>query len=101
QTFFYQAEGGIRGFHVTGVQTCALPICLRYLAEELEARAQAGKVDAFVDRNVASHVTEEGSRAVRDIALDEPQHLGPLEADLIEIRRASCRERRNITEGRT
>src|SRR5690606_39991846 len=22
-----QAEDGIRGFHVTGVQTCALPIC--------------------------------------------------------------------------
>src|SRR5690606_39569764 len=24
---FYQAEDGIRVFHVTGVQTCALPIC--------------------------------------------------------------------------
>src|SRR5690606_39571837 len=24
--FFLQAEDGIRGFHVTGVQTCALPI---------------------------------------------------------------------------
>src|SRR5690606_40127457 len=24
--FFYQAEDGIRVFHVTGVQTCALPI---------------------------------------------------------------------------
>src|SRR5690606_40160297 len=23
---FFQAEDGIRGFHVTGVQTCALPI---------------------------------------------------------------------------
>src|SRR5690606_41176022 len=26
--FFFQAEDGIRAFHVTGVQTCALPICL-------------------------------------------------------------------------
>src|SRR5690606_8519339 len=26
--FFYQAEDGIRVFHVTGVQTCALPILL-------------------------------------------------------------------------
>src|SRR5436309_2484707 len=26
-TFFFQAEDGIRDFHVTGVQTCALPIC--------------------------------------------------------------------------
>src|SRR5690606_39878645 len=26
--FFFQAEDGIRDFHVTGVQTCALPIFL-------------------------------------------------------------------------
>src|SRR5690606_39470241 len=25
-SFFFQAEDGIRDFHVTGVQTCALPI---------------------------------------------------------------------------
>src|SRR5690606_40966947 len=25
-SFFFQAADGIRGFHVTGVQTCALPI---------------------------------------------------------------------------
>src|SRR5690606_39576543 len=27
--FFFQAEDGIRVFHVTGVQTCALPILVR------------------------------------------------------------------------
>src|SRR2546429_3076301 len=27
--FFFQAEDGIRDVAVTGVQTCALPICLR------------------------------------------------------------------------
>src|SRR6266704_3332784 len=27
--FFFQAEDGIRVRNVTGVQTCALPICLR------------------------------------------------------------------------
>src|SRR5690606_40331427 len=26
RAFFFQAEDGIRDFHVTGVQTCALPI---------------------------------------------------------------------------
>src|SRR5690606_38254477 len=26
--FFFQAEDGIRAFHVTGVQTCALPILM-------------------------------------------------------------------------
>src|SRR5690606_5449886 len=29
--FFFQAEDGIRDFHVTGVQTCALPIWSRWL----------------------------------------------------------------------
>src|SRR5690606_40651870 len=29
--FFFQAEDGIRDFHVTGVQTCALPISDRGL----------------------------------------------------------------------
>src|SRR5437868_9986423 len=29
--FFFQAEDGIRDRNVTGVQTCALPICLRGL----------------------------------------------------------------------
>src|SRR5690606_35281947 len=28
--FFFQAEDGIRDFHVTGVQTCALPILWGY-----------------------------------------------------------------------
>src|SRR5690606_39497596 len=49
--FFCQAEDGIRDFHVTGVQTCALPICLAYpddIAEKLEltdTRAQAWLYD--------------------------------------------------------
>src|SRR2546426_3295801 len=34
--FFFQAEDGIRDYKVTGVQTCALPICLTTsMAEEL------------------------------------------------------------------
>src|SRR5215213_10836928 len=28
--FFFQAEDGIRDWSVTGVQTCALPICRRF-----------------------------------------------------------------------
>src|SRR5690606_15852654 len=34
--FFFQAEDGIRDFHVTGVQTCALPICLYFEPLTLE-----------------------------------------------------------------
>src|SRR5690606_37303755 len=35
--FFFQAEDGIRDFHVTGVQTCALPI-----SQQLYAMPAAG-----------------------------------------------------------
>src|SRR5690606_40185268 len=31
--FFFQAEDGIRDFHVTGVQTCALPILAQSVAQ--------------------------------------------------------------------
>src|SRR5690606_40895444 len=40
--FFFQAEDGIRDFHVTGVQTCALPI---YAGLDLE-RIRHGKTGA-------------------------------------------------------
>ena len=37
--FFFQAEDGIRGYDVTGVQTCALPIC-REPEHEQQRRAE-------------------------------------------------------------
>src|SRR5215510_6305364 len=36
--FFFQAEDGIRDGHVTGVQTCALPICS---SSPIQLRAEA------------------------------------------------------------
>src|SRR5699024_12101381 len=36
--FFFQAEDGIRDRNVTGVQTCALPICVR-ASEPLQLQA--------------------------------------------------------------
>ena len=38
--FFFQAEAGIRGRLVTGVQTCALPI-LAVVAKKADAEARA------------------------------------------------------------
>src|SRR5690606_40395970 len=37
--FFFQAEDGIRDFHVTGVQTCALPISLSQDGKILKVRS--------------------------------------------------------------
>src|SRR5690606_39677752 len=39
--FFFQAEDGMRDFHVTGVQTCALPILASRLGRQLVAAAAA------------------------------------------------------------
>src|SRR5690606_40074914 len=38
--FYFQAEDGIRYYHVTGVQTCALPIyhLIKFIAWELSQR---------------------------------------------------------------
>src|SRR5690606_16022137 len=42
--FFFQAEDGIRDFHVTGVQTCALPILSVGLFRAALADAGAGRL---------------------------------------------------------
>src|SRR5215475_249897 len=39
--FFFQAEDGIRDFHVTGVQTCALPIFKKHGGIDAEALRKA------------------------------------------------------------
>src|SRR5690606_39299262 len=53
--FFFQAEDGIRDFHVTGVQTCALPIFESELVdlEPEEARElleSTGQTEPGLDR---------------------------------------------------
>src|SRR5690606_36092960 len=58
--FFFQAEDGIRDFHVTGVQTCALPIFfltpgMRKDLEEIRRAREAGvpvstEINLFFDR---------------------------------------------------
>src|SRR5690606_40495624 len=42
--FFFQAEDGIRDFHVTGVQTCALPIWRLQWADQAELFAPGHEV---------------------------------------------------------
>src|SRR5690606_39492433 len=54
--FFFQAEDGIRDFHVTGVQTCALPILDRcepdpWVEGWTGGPADQSEVDGVVDRS--------------------------------------------------
>src|SRR5690606_26481505 len=47
--FFFQAEDGIRDFHVTGVQTCALPISVKiYYSGTLD------EIEAFEGSDISS-----------------------------------------------
>src|SRR5690606_40997977 len=46
-SFFFQAEDGIRAFHVTGVQTCALPIYRQSVPDALQSESQLGWVMGF------------------------------------------------------
>src|SRR5256885_12438310 len=42
--FFFQAEDGIRDYKVTGVQTCALPICQVEAMKQLEQARLRGSL---------------------------------------------------------
>src|SRR5687767_15187769 len=85
--FFFQAEDGIRDKLVTGVQTCALPIC---------GPLGAGRGDGAVRRRrprpslpaapATRHRRPAGGRRADLLLPDAP-------ADPAEIGRASCRER--------
>src|SRR2546429_7016327 len=57
--FFFQAEDGIRDVAVTGVQTCALPICRRVSGVRLRWHGRA----AVQDRGGDSQVPEVRTRS--------------------------------------
>src|SRR5207253_4725866 len=99
---FFQAEDGIRDGHVTGVQTCALPIWRRAPGK---SRAVAGKlchcakgigeggIKISVKSVACMRRAGEDSRGDVGRSGDSSQRKG------IEIGRASCRERVSIWVG--
>src|SRR5690606_13730975 len=60
--FFFQAEDGIRDFHVTGVQTCALPIYLKMMYDtfhaNIEEKSPASAIRSCADQLVHVHISE-------------------------------------------
>src|SRR5712675_1626628 len=59
--FFFQAEDGIRYVAVTGVQTCALPICILqppYFDSQGDAASNYGSAGAGIAHEI-SHRSEE------------------------------------------
>src|SRR2546422_5855984 len=73
--FFFQAEDGIRDVAVTGVQTCALPICFHSLAA-LVARALTGRLDpAHVAAECAAQLARLREAGVRVTHIDSHRHV--------------------------
>src|SRR5256886_14508632 len=67
--FFFQAEDGIRDLTVTGVQTCALPICLSW-DTILRKRARYREVfDGFDPTKVARYDKEKVRELLRDAGI--------------------------------
>src|SRR5207253_4734344 len=99
------AEDGIRDGHVTGVQTCALPIL--YLEAELQDRAGGPAAELFgtsADLEGWSPGAESESQRRRDEWRTLGFTLGPPLMSLFrhrvpEIGRASCRERVEVWGG--
>src|SRR3712207_8923234 len=92
--FFFQAEDGIRDIGVTGVQTCALPICVRGLP--LEALITDIGPEGRLSDTQASRV---GSLAQGEEGLGQRLVFGTGGANTIagKIGRASCRGRGEIS----
>src|SRR5437763_12216069 len=85
--FFFQAEDGIRDTSVTGVQTCALPICIQKTRFLLLAR------DALLS---AAAVAKQALENQLRVGFVRKRLGGPRPGNRVHIReigRASCRER--------
>src|SRR5690348_17959353 len=89
--FFFQAEDGIRDGRVTGVQTCALPICL-----PLPRPPQSLPPPATPERRTGSHHDHRRSAPCKAPSNRRTPHDHRIGA---KIGRASCRERVEIAVG--
>src|SRR5256885_5691051 len=84
--FFFQAEDGIRDYKVTGVQTCALPICIKNKAfmPLAEFAGCAPGILEDIQRTLLARAA--AYRDANTVKIDSKD-------DFYEIGRASCRER--------
>src|SRR5690625_7943381 len=87
---FFQAEDGIRDGHVTGVQTCALPISTSPTTRTNNGSPSTSSSWAPTCGNTTTKASTTGSRSTRT------ETARPA---LSEIGRASCREREKMWMG--
>src|SRR5207245_7374629 len=88
--FFFQAEDGIRDATVTGVQTCALPICAASVFRKAAfIRTQAHCHNGHVGDTAGLSMTPTPRRLLLQAAACTDATLRPRRG---QIGRASCRE---------
>src|SRR5207253_8216428 len=99
-------EDGIRDGHVTGVQTCALPICFTDNPSRVRHRGELVAALSAITRELKTADLLERLRVAGvpsapiltvDAVLAEPQTRAS--GMLVEIGRASCRERVELSGG--
>src|SRR5437762_3793743 len=86
--FLFRAEDSIRDTSVTGVQTCALPISIR--------RSTTLRTRRCVLCSLGVLVTITVSEPVQQLTGHDRRTVDPAGVTLVEIGRASCRERGTI-----
>src|SRR5258707_8049033 len=86
--FFFQAEDGIRDIGVTGVQTCALPICLSLKADP---GAIGERNETVLDHRIVGKAREHAKHT--RITLRAAEAEAGRDGERHQIGRASCRER--------
>src|SRR5437867_6062260 len=104
--FFFQAEDGIRHRTVTGVQTCALPICLTLtLSGRGERKRASGPLQRLVGQTAGRRGAERGNRTLcispgKHDSQQQPHLSLGLELDRSEERRVGkeCGRRRGVCE---
>src|SRR5690348_18306673 len=85
--FFFQAEDGIRDGRVTGVQTCALPICAP------EARGDVSHRRSRRDRRpLAEHQPEDPAAAPDDLTQMKASGSSPIRSEERRVGK-ECRSR--------
>src|SRR5690606_39686270 len=81
--FFFQAEDGIRDFHVTGVQTCALPILATDDWRMVVASPHIRAVDICTPNHLHAEMAMAALEAGKHVLVEAPMALTLRDADAL------------------
>src|SRR5690606_40486436 len=100
--FFFQAEDGIRAFHVTGVQTCPLPIYKHRIEKVLvvNEKFELRGLITVQDINKAERYPNACKDPEGRLRVGASVGTSPDTDERVAIGRASCRERGGWSECR-